>query len=176
MLDAIVRDPDASHAPQCDTSSVSGVLPSLRILYDHVRAVDVAHPPDGWLTRDALLEPDCGPLAALLERIGQRYIDSRNRAAAVSSMLRFGWSAGPMIAAHLGLGCNLRYHDCALRFASSTALEAVCIQRGGVIDSSADTAASRRRLLDDLIASARSAPLVASATRGRAGNTAWSAR
>ena len=132
--------------------SVAEVLNSLRMLSNHIRAVDVAHPPDGWIARDALVDPQSGPLASLLERIGQRYVDSRGHAAAVSFMLRFGWSAGPMIAAYLGLGRSLRYHDYALRFAPSTTLEAVCVHHGEVIDSTADADESRRRLLDELIA------------------------
>lgn len=134
------------------TQSVSEHLDALRMLSDHIRAVDVAHPPDGWIARDDLLDPQSGPLAALQGRIGQRYVESRRHATALSFMLRFGWSAGPMIAAHLGLGCSLRYIDYALRFASSTALEAVCIRRGELIDSTADADASRRCLRDALIA------------------------
>ena len=145
-------DLQAPLAPRRGAPSVSEVLNSLRMLSDHIRAVDVAHPPDGWIASEGLLDPQSGLLASLLDRIGQRYVESRRHAAAVSFMLRFGWSAGPMIAAHLGLGCHFRYQDYSLRFASSTALEAVCVQHCELIDSSADPGASRRRLLDELIA------------------------
>jgi hypothetical protein len=63
-----------------------------------IRTLDVEHPQEGWIARAALCEPNSAPLVSLLDRIGERYVDSRRQAAAVSFMLRFGWSAGPMIA------------------------------------------------------------------------------
>jgi len=136
---------------QRDALPLRDVLHSLGELSDHIRVVDVAQPPDGWIAGHELLEPRGEPLAALLVRIGERYIDSRRYAAAASFMLRFSWSAGPMIAAHLGLGRGFRYHDYALRFVPSTAIEAVCIRRGEIVAASTATNVSRRRLLDALI-------------------------
>lgn len=144
--------PPASEPTQPGAPPVIEALSSLRALFNHIRTIDVEEPPDGWIAGDALLDPCSEPLAALQGRIGQRYVDSRRNAAAVSFMLRFGWSAGPMIAAYLGLGRSLRYHDYALRFASSTALEAICIHRAEWIDAPTDARASRLHLLDDLVA------------------------
>lgn len=151
MTDTAARGSALAHPSEPGAPGLSDLLASLRMLSGHIRAVDVAHPADGWMTRHELLDPHSDPLACLLARIGERYAESRRHAAAVSFMLRFGWSAGPMIAAHLGLGRSLRYRDYSLRFASSTALEAVCVHGGEAAADRADTAL-RRRLLDELMA------------------------
>jgi hypothetical protein len=59
---------------------------------------------------------------------------------------------GPDDCPYLGLGRNLRYHDYALRFASSTALEALCIHDAEAIDAGGEPFAARHSLLEGLVA------------------------
>lgn len=84
---------------------------------------------NGWIDRAALLDPDEGPLSDLIERLIAAGFGANRRAVSASLLLRQGWAAGPIIAAHLVAGRVLRIEDFSLRFSGATLVESVWIRQ-----------------------------------------------
>jgi len=114
---------------------------------------------DGWIDLAALGNPTEGPLADLAGRFMTAGFGVNRRAVAASLLLRYGWAAGPIIAAWLACGRVLKLSDFALKFSPSTLVEAVWM-KAARIELPADRQAGRAALLVSLLAF--SAPLVAS--------------
>ncbi|WEK45964.1 MAG: hypothetical protein P0Y56_13135 [Candidatus Andeanibacterium colombiense] len=105
---------------------------------------------DGWIDRQALRDPETEPFADLHARFTVAGFACNRKAAAASLLLRYGWAAGFQIAAWLDRGLVLHLDEFALKFSSSTLVEAVWA-KDVRIDEPADEREGRRLLLKSLL-------------------------
>jgi hypothetical protein len=144
---------------------LADTLLALRALELHIEVV--SHPPDptGWLDATALLEPDCLPLSAVLQRFKSAGFAVNRRAASASLMLRCGWASGFAIAAYLTRARVPFLRDFALYFSPTALLKGLWIRDAQFVGRAEDPLGDgpewmetvgedvlRERLLESLIA------------------------
>lgn len=113
------------------SNSNAGEFPLVRI-YEELRML---HPDwyvefgqrqgNGWILGNSLKRPDLSPFSDLLARIGQRLMAGDRRVIAASFALRFGWSAGAVVAPYLLKRCvpDVGLDNISLKFSPQTFFE-----------------------------------------------------
>ncbi|HTU57671.1 MAG TPA: (2Fe-2S)-binding protein [Polyangiales bacterium] len=88
----------------------------------HVHEGEPTEP--GWLRAHALTDPNTGPLADLLRRIGERLKSEDKKVVACSFLLRFAWSAAAAVGPFLVARCvpDMSLENSALKFSADAAL------------------------------------------------------
>lgn len=104
-------------------------IAALDAFISHLRVTDSPIDRDEFIDAASLAQPESGPLAQLIDRLVAGGFGINRRAVAASLMLRHGWAAGPIVAAHLALGQAMAIQDFALRFSASTLVEGIWIRR-----------------------------------------------
>jgi hypothetical protein len=89
--------------------------------------------PERWIGRDALCDPDAGPLADLNARFAAAGFGANRKAVSASLLLRFGWAAGFTIGAWLVRGAVVRIDDYALSFSASTLVEGLWVRDATIV-------------------------------------------
>ena len=117
-----------------DPSALGETLRALAPLTGLLRVVEVVDGEAGWIDREALLRPEEGILAAVLDRVAAPEMGETQsrKAAAAWFVLRFGWSCGPQIAGFLAFDRVLRIEDYALKLPPGRQLDALCVKAGSV--------------------------------------------
>src|ERR1700689_3673322 len=79
----------------------------------------------GWILGNSLKRPDLSPFGDLLARIAQRLMTGDRKVIAASFALRFGWSAGAMVAPYLLKQCvpDVGLDNISLKFSPQTFFE-----------------------------------------------------
>jgi hypothetical protein len=107
---------------------------------------------DGWIAGENLKNPDSGPFRNLLSRLGETLGTVDRRTIAASFAMRFGWSAGMVIAAYVNHECipDIRLENISLRFGGKhTMFERLalhCEEGTAVLRSAPDTDPSMVRV------------------------------
>ena len=131
-------------------TTLGETLRALAPLTGLLRVVEAMDGEAGWIDSEALLWPQEGALAAVLDRVAAPELGEvqSRKAASAWFMLRFGWSCGPQIAGFLVFDRVLRVDDYALKLPPGRQLDAVCVKAAAVC---AADGGGRQRLLASLV-------------------------